>query len=145
MSSVVASAHWTRWAAVVAVVLGVLCGPAAFTAGATAGAGATAAATAGTSAESHSVEGATMNAAATPHTADTPTPGCRPSHPSDGAGQPAVPARHGAPYELVPALFDSRGAVGGWGLDRALACPTGRAPPPAGPPTPVDLSVLLRV
>ncbi|MGW7414964.1 hypothetical protein [Streptomyces sp. NPDC054863] len=134
--SLVVHARWSRWAVVVAVVLGVFgvaCGPAALSASAS---------------ESAS---AAVPASATPtarpaFVVDTPTPGCRPHTPSDGAGQPATPARQGVPYELMPALFEARGGDGGWSPGRSAgSVAVGRAPPPAGPPTPVELSVLLRV
>ncbi|MEU8891232.1 hypothetical protein [Streptomyces sp. NPDC048442] len=130
--SVVARARWPRWAVVVAVVLGVFCGPAVLTASASEGAntGASVSSTAPTAQPTFASD----------------TPGCRPHAPSDGAGQPSTPARHGTPYELMPALFEARGSAGGWSLDQGAGpVAGGRAPPPAGPPTPVDLSVLLRV
>ncbi|MFI0977837.1 hypothetical protein ACH4SP_12630 [Streptomyces sp. NPDC021093] len=124
--SVVVRARWSRWAVVVAVVLGVFCGPAVLTASAGPASGPT------------SVQPTFV--------ADTPTPGCRPHTPSDGVGQPATPVRQGTPYELMPALFEARGGDGGWSLGRSAGpVAAGRAPPSAGPPTPVDLSVLLRV
>jgi hypothetical protein len=73
------------------------------------------------------------------------TPGCKQA-PSDGTGRPAAPPRPLTSYELMPALFEARGADGGWGLEQLVVCRApGRAPPATGPPTPVDLSVLLRV
>ncbi|WP_189822709.1 hypothetical protein [Streptomyces finlayi] len=73
------------------------------------------------------------------------TPGCRPT-PSHDTGKPSVPPRGSTSYELMPVLFETPGSGDAAALDRLLAPPApGRAPPAAGPPTPVDLGVLLRV
>ncbi|MFJ2743232.1 hypothetical protein ACIO3O_26650 [Streptomyces sp. NPDC087440] len=73
------------------------------------------------------------------------TPGCEPA-PSHGTGQPASPPRGSTSYELMPVLFQVPGTHDTAGLDRLVVSPApGRAPPPATPPTPVDLGVLLRV
>ncbi|MCX5199882.1 hypothetical protein OG897_00140 [Streptomyces sp. NBC_00237] len=121
----VAPTPWSRFAAVLGVLataLGLLCGPAAA-----------------------APKAAEPQVAVTVFVTPDDTPGCEQA-PSDGTGRPAAPPRSLTSYELMPALFEARGAVGGWGLDRLVVCRTaGRAPPPTGPPTPVDLSVLLRV
>ncbi|MEU0162713.1 hypothetical protein ABZ154_28885 [Streptomyces sp. NPDC006261] len=72
--------------------------------------------------------------------AGTPVPGCR--EPGDHDGEPAVPARARAAYDQAPGLAP-------WGLPAATGAPAAepppgirvRAPVPATP-TPVELSVL---
>jgi hypothetical protein len=145
--------------AVVLVVLGMLCGPAARaaeTVPARAGTEAPGAAgsaraagtprTAGASETVGTAEAARTAEAGATAPASAPVPGCKHRTPFDGIAGPSVPARHLPSYELMPALFEARGAPGGWGLEQALVPdPERRAAPPAGPSTPVDLSVLLRV
>ncbi|GHH37939.1 hypothetical protein GCM10018773_15100 [Streptomyces candidus] len=126
--SLAAHTHRRRLLAVAAVVLGVLCGPAA---------------------AQHAVPAAaatrTVPVTAEP-TVSAPVPGCHDRAPAGGTAAPAAPVRPSTMYELLPALFEARGAVGGWGPEQGLVPDhVRRGPPSAGPPTPVDLSVLLRV
>ncbi|MFF2896087.1 hypothetical protein [Streptomyces sp. NPDC057966] len=126
--------QWCCLMAVLAVVLGLFCGPA--TAAAPGGDAAPAAVVAG-------VTGADAPADSGPVVADPdghPTPGCRKTRKPDG--EPSLPGRARAAYDQAPGLA-------GWGLPVA----TGpgpvhppvrlnlRAPAPAAP-TPVELSVL---
>lgn len=119
--------------AVLAVVLGLFCGPATAVPGGDAAPAAVVAGAMGADAPADSVQVA----------ADTdghPTPGCRKTRKPDG--EPALPGRARAAYDQAPGLA-------GWGLPVA----TGpgpvhppvrlnlRAPAPAAP-TPVELSVL---
>ncbi|MEL5960354.1 hypothetical protein AADR41_37320 [Streptomyces sp. CLV115] len=126
--------QWCCLMAVLAVVLGLFCGPAtAVPGGGTAPAVVVAAVT---GADAPADAGRVVAADADGH----PTPGCRKTRKPDG--EPALPGRARAAYDQAPGLA-------GWGLPVA----TGpgpvhppvrlnlRAPAPAAP-TPVELSVL---
>ncbi|WP_149179985.1 hypothetical protein [Streptomyces sp. TRM49041] len=72
-------------------------------------------------------------------------PGCGNGSPSDDGGlAPAAPPRGSTPGELLPALYDGRGAVGGaWcGAWAVTVISPERAPPELVPPSPMDLSIL---
>ncbi|MEV5978983.1 hypothetical protein [Streptomyces sp. NPDC052114] len=70
-------------------------------------------------------------------------PGCGKGGRQDADHVPGTPARSGASYELLPALYDAHAAPGAWGVDQAvLAMAPGRAPPALDPPSPIDLSIL---
>ncbi|MFF0745612.1 hypothetical protein ACFYVL_34965 [Streptomyces sp. NPDC004111] len=174
----------TRWcgpAALLAVVLGMLCGPAAAApVAALSGAGASAAsvpvaASSGSASVPAVASSASASVPAVAHSAavsvpvaassagvSTPAedpsgparagfgpvdaPGCdrAPAHP-DGT-HPSTPPRTGTPYDLLPVLCDGdRSAAVGRYLDAALSCAPRRGPPTPLPPSPVELSVLLRV
>jgi hypothetical protein len=112
-----------------AVVLGMLCGPTASAAPAHPGTGPS------TSTSPSSVYAKAMNG-----------PGCdrAPVHP-DGT-HPATPPRGSSTYDLLPVLFDGdRSAQANRHLDAALSTAPRRGPPTPVPPSPVELSVLLRV
>ncbi|MFF8960454.1 hypothetical protein [Streptomyces sp. NPDC014894] len=71
------------------------------------------------------------------------TPGCGKGGADDDRGaHPAPPPRGGVSYEPVPAPYDPHGAPGALEGVTALRLAPDRGPPPLGPPTPVDLSVL---
>lgn len=118
----------TRWCglvALLAVVLGTLCGPAASAAPATPG---------------------TDSGSGTVYVKVMDTPGCdrAPAHP-DGT-HPATPPRGSAAYDLLPVLCDGdRSATASRYLDAALRVAPRRGPPTPVPPSPVELSVLLRM
>ncbi|MFD0343849.1 hypothetical protein ACFVH0_35125 [Streptomyces sp. NPDC127117] len=126
--------QWCCLMAVLAVVLGLFCGPATAAPG---GDAAPAAVVAGVTGADAPADSAPVVAA---DTDGHPTPGCRKTRKPDG--EPALPGRARAAYDQAPGLA-------GWGLPAA----TGqgpvhppvrlnlRAPAPAAP-TPVELSVL---
>ncbi|MFI5771820.1 hypothetical protein ACIA74_25435 [Streptomyces sp. NPDC051658] len=126
--------QWCCLTAVLAVVLGLFCGPATAVPGG--GAPATAVVAAATDADAPADAGPAVAAPVERH----PAPGCRKTRKHDG--EPALPGRARAGYDQAPGLA-------GWGLPAA----TGqgpvhppvrlklRAPAPAAP-TPVELSVL---
>ncbi|WP_426501094.1 hypothetical protein [Streptomyces sp. D54] len=127
--------QWWSLTALLAVVVGLLCGPVA-----TAG---TAEAAIGASAPAVSVAQAqpqTQASVADAADADTPVPGCGKLRDHDG--EPAVPSRARSAYDQAPGLA-------AWGLPVATGAlpaepPPGmraRAPAPYTP-TPVELSVL---
>ncbi|MGQ7750897.1 hypothetical protein ACUN29_20795 [Streptomyces sp. WC2508] len=125
--------QWCCLMAVLAVVLGLFCGPATAVPG---GDAAPAAVVAGAPAADAPADSVQVAADTDGH----PTPGCRKTRKPDG--EPALPGRARAAYDQAPGLA-------GWGLPVA----TGpgpvhppvrlnlRAPAPAAP-TPVELSVL---
>ncbi|MFD9909544.1 hypothetical protein [Streptomyces sp. NPDC059063] len=123
----------TRWCPLVAlllVVLGALCGPAAAAERSTP----PAAPAAPAAAAAPFVQGADGHG----------VPGCGQGGDQDLGQRPAVPPRPGPSYELPLAPYDVRAQAGVWGADQAVhaaACAL-RAPPPLVPPSPVDLSVL---
>ncbi|MGW8487850.1 hypothetical protein [Streptomyces sp. NPDC055886] len=154
--------QWWSLTALLAVVLGLLCGPAAFAAGGGAGAAAPGAfaptasaqafaasapraAASATSAPSASAafsvahDQASASVAEAPD-AGTPVPGCGKLRDHDG--EPAVPSRARAAHDPVPGLAP-------WGLPAATGAPAAEPPPGiratapvAYTPTPVELSVL---
>lgn len=71
-------------------------------------------------------------------------PGCGDGSASDDGGlAPVSPPRGTSPSELLPALYDARGAGGaGCGAEASLAIMPERAPPELVPPSPMDLSIL---
>ncbi|MFE2561396.1 hypothetical protein ACFXGT_36380 [Streptomyces sp. NPDC059352] len=74
-------------------------------------------------------------------------PGCDPGHgPDAGASRPVVPPRSGGFAELLPALAADRTpcAVRHGEPDGRGTAP-GREPPERVPPSPVELSILMRV
>ncbi|MER8072461.1 hypothetical protein ABTZ59_29655 [Streptomyces sp. NPDC094034] len=73
-------------------------------------------------------------------------PGCGRGDRDDAGTPPLAPARGGFVHELLPALYDARDSAGAWGIPQAvLAVIPDRGPPPVAAPSPIDLSVLLRV
>ncbi|MEV8391879.1 MULTISPECIES: hypothetical protein [unclassified Streptomyces] len=74
------------------------------------------------------------------------TPGCGRGDRDDAGTPPLAPARGSFAHELLPALYDARDTAGAWGIAQAvLAVIPDRGPPPVAAPSPIDLSVLLRV
>lgn len=70
-------------------------------------------------------------------------PGCGQGGDKGDGQRPAAPPRSPSSYELLPALYDTRGAAVAWISDPAvLTVSPGRAPPALVPPSPIDLSVL---
>ncbi|MFD7621326.1 hypothetical protein [Streptomyces sp. NPDC059802] len=125
--------QWCCLTAVLAVVLGLFCGPATAVPGG--GAPATAVVAAATGADAPADAGPTVAAPADRH----PAPGCRKTRKHDG--EPALPGRARAAYDQAPGLAE-------WGLPAAGQGPVHPpvrlkpgAPAPAAP-TPVELSVL---
>lgn len=140
--------QWWSLTALLAVVVGLLCGPAALPAAAL-GAPAPSASAPSASAPSASVASASATTGvrdtspapvAEAAGADTPVPGCGKLRDHDG--EPAVPARSRSAHDQAPGLAP-------WGLPAATGAlpaepPPGtraRAPAPHTP-TPVELSVL---
>ncbi|MFJ1803884.1 hypothetical protein [Streptomyces sp. NPDC088180] len=140
--------QWWSLTALLAVVVGLLCGPAALPAAAL-GAPAPSASAPSASAPSASVASASATTGvrdtspapvAEAAGADTPVPGCGKLRDHDG--EPAVPARSRSAHDQAPGLAP-------WGLPAATGAlpaepPPGtraRAPAPYTP-TPVELSVL---
>ncbi|WP_406190896.1 hypothetical protein OH733_19545 [Streptomyces griseus] len=137
--------QWWSLTALLAVVVGLLCGPAASTTSSDAAPGAlgpAAAAAPASAAAQTPAEARTRAQAPVAEAADagTPVPGCGKLRDHDG--EPAVPSRARAAYDQAPGLAP-------WGLPAA----TGALPaePPPGirvralvpvTPTPVELSVL---
>ncbi|MCX4730702.1 hypothetical protein [Streptomyces sp. NBC_01363] len=126
--------QWCCLTAVLAVVLGLFCGPATAVPGG--GATATAVVAAATGADAPADAGPAVAAPADRH----PAPGCRKTRKHDG--EPALPGRARAAYDQAPGLAE-------WGLPAA----TGQGPvhppmrlklsaPAPAAPTPVELSVL---
>ncbi|MFE7566266.1 hypothetical protein ACFU76_04780 [Streptomyces sp. NPDC057539] len=74
------------------------------------------------------------------------TPGCGRGDRDDAGTPPLAPVRGSFGHELLPALYDTRDTAGAWGIAQAvLAVIPDRGPPPVAAPSPIDLSVLLRV
>ncbi|WP_055701074.1 MULTISPECIES: hypothetical protein [Streptomyces] len=133
---------WRPLLGVLLVVLGVFCaGPATALAG-----------PAGATAPAAAVPAVTVPVAPPAAADDVPlaqepdghgVPGCGKGGRQDADHVPGTPARSGAAYELLPALYDAHAAPGAWGVDQAvLATAPGRAPPALDPPSPIDLSIL---
>ncbi|MFJ2771718.1 hypothetical protein [Streptomyces sp. NPDC087300] len=131
---------WCPLVGVLLVVLGVFCaGPATASAGATGASGPLRAA-------ELVVSAAPVPAADAPRAQEPDgagVPGCGKGGGQDADHVPGTPARSGASYELLPALYDAHAASGAWGVDQAvLSMAPGRAPPALTPPSPLDLSIL---
>ncbi|MFI2360289.1 hypothetical protein ACH5AG_37245 [Streptomyces anulatus] len=136
--------QWWSLTALLAVVVGLLCGPVATAGAAEAAIGAPAPAVSVAQTQAHVQARAKPQAsvadAADAAEADTPVPGCGKLRDHDG--EPAVPSRARSAYDQAPGLAP-------WGLPVATGAlpaepPPGmraRAPAPYTP-TPVELSVL---
>ncbi|MFE2294506.1 hypothetical protein [Streptomyces sp. NPDC059452] len=143
--------QWCCLTALLAIVMGLLCGPLGATpsyadaapsegVAITVGEAVTATVPAAADATATAVRAAAPDPVVEALDAGTPVPGCR--EPGDHDSEPAVPTRARAAYDQAPGLAP-------WGLPAATgALPAepppgirGRAPVPATP-TPVELSVL---
>lgn len=143
--------QWWSLTALLAVVVGLLCGPVATAGAAEAAIGASAPTVSVAQAQAHVQTQAHVQAQAQPRAkpqasvaeaadADTPVPGCGKLRDHDG--EPAVPSRARSAYDQAPGLAP-------WGLPVATGAPPAEPPPgmraraPAPyTPTPVELSVL---
>ncbi|MFI6640236.1 hypothetical protein [Streptomyces sp. NPDC050504] len=119
---------WCRLVAALAVVLGVLCGPAA-----------TASAAATTAPDQPRTAAFAQDGPGSPA-----PPGCGDRTPHGDSDHPATPPRPSVAHELSATLVGVRApGDGAWHVhDAPLAVSPERGPPPLAPPTPVDLSVL---
>ncbi|MEV8456163.1 hypothetical protein AB0467_27560 [Streptomyces sp. NPDC052095] len=127
--------QWCCLTAVLAVVLGLFCGPGRADAGST-----TAPVAAGMTVPAAAHPAGPDVQVAAPDSDRRPTPGCGRTRKHDDA--PALPGRSRSAYDQVPGLT-------GWGLPAATGQAPARPParlgqraPVAAAPTPVELSVL---